>query len=156
MSTDRPEEELKQDAETLADLVMTAQRRFMFRLSKELDRGKVSFAQFFLLGHMTEQKDLMMTAIASRMGHTTAAATGLIDRLEGLGYVKRSTDAKDRRKVLVKITKKGLALVAKIRQDMVENLVKIMGDLTLDEQKAWLSIYGKVNQYCDATPDFSE
>jgi predicted transcriptional regulator len=30
-----------------------------------------------------------MTEIASRMGHTTAAATGLVDRLEKLGLVRR-------------------------------------------------------------------
>jgi hypothetical protein len=48
----------------------------------------------------------------------------------------------------VKITEKGSALVNKIRQDIVNNLSQIMDLLPLEEQKAWLSIYEKVNSYC--------
>jgi DNA-binding MarR family transcriptional regulator len=72
----------------------------------------------------------------------------LVDRLENLGYVQRSHAANDRRKVLVKITKKGSALVEKIRQDIITNLSQIMDLLPPDEQKAWLSIYEKVHSYC--------
>jgi DNA-binding MarR family transcriptional regulator len=82
------------------------------------------------------------------MNHSTAAATGLVDRLENLGYVLRSHTANDRRKVLVKITEKGSALVDKIRQDIVNNLSQIMDLLPLEEQKAWLIIYEKVHAYC--------
>jgi len=39
-----------------------------------------------------------MSGIALKMGHTTAAATGLVDRLEKLGYVQRSHALDDRRK----------------------------------------------------------
>ena len=91
---------------------------------------------------------LSMSEIAEKMNHSTAAATGLVDRLENLGYVQRSHAATDRRKVLVKITKKGSALVEKIRQDIVNNLTQIMDLLPPDEQKAWLSIYEKVHSYC--------
>jgi DNA-binding MarR family transcriptional regulator len=82
------------------------------------------------------------------MNHSTAAATGLVDRLENLGYVERSHAANDRRKVLVRITEKGSALVEKIRQDIVNNLSQIMNLLPHEEQKAWLSIYEKVHSYC--------
>jgi len=45
-----------------------------------------------------------MTDIAKKMGHSTAAATGLVDRLEKLGFVERMHSAEDRRKVFVRIT----------------------------------------------------
>ena len=48
-----------------------------------------------------------MSAIAKKMGHTTAAASGLVARLENLGYVVRSVARDDRRKVMVCITPKG-------------------------------------------------
>jgi len=120
----------------------------MLRLSEELSRGQVSFPQFFLLGHIDSHDSLSMSEIAEKMSHSTAAATGLVDRLENLDYVQRTHAANDRRKVLVKITKKGSALVERIRQDIVKNLVQIMDLLDPDEQKAWLSIYEKIYHYC--------
>ena len=140
--------EVRADVERLADIMMTLQRCLMLRLSEELSRGQVSFPQFFLLGHIATHEFLSMSEIADKMNHSTAAATGLVDRLENLGYVLRSHTANDRRKVLVKITEKGSALVDKIRQDIVNNLSQIMDLLPLEEQKAWLSIYEKVHSYC--------
>lgn len=141
---------VRPDVERLADLVMTMQRCFMIRLSEELARGQVSFPQFFLLGHISTQDSLSMSEIAGKMNHSTAAATGLVDRLENLDYVQRAHAANDRRKVLVKITKKGTALVERIRQDIVNNLSQVMDLLPPDEQKAWLSIYEKIYAYCQS------
>jgi DNA-binding MarR family transcriptional regulator len=141
---------VRPDVERLADLVMTMQRCFMIRLSEELARGQVSFPQFFLLGHISTQDSLSMSEIATKMNHSTAAATGLVDRLENLDYVQRAHAANDRRKVLVKITKKGSALVERIRQDIVNNLSQVMDLLPPDEQKAWLSIYEKIYAYCQS------
>jgi DNA-binding MarR family transcriptional regulator len=91
-----------------------------------------------------------MSAIAQKMGHTTAAASGLVARLENLSYVMRSVARDDRRKVMVCITPKGSALVRRIREEMVGNLMKILNHLTPDEQKAWLQIYSKIYDYCQS------
>ena len=91
-----------------------------------------------------------MSAIAKKMGHTTAAASGLVARLETLGYVVRSVARDDRRKVMVCITPKGSALVRRIREEMVGNLMKVLEHLTRDEQKAWLQIYTKIYDYCQS------
>ena len=73
-----------------------------------------------------------MSAIAQKMGHTTAAASGLVARLENLGYVGALGCAGDRRKVMVCITPKGSALVRRIREEMVGNLMKLLNHLTPD------------------------
>jgi hypothetical protein len=51
---------------------------------------------------------------------------------------------------MVCITEKGSALVRRIRGEMVGNLMKVMTHLTPDEQKAWLQIYTKIYNYCQA------
>jgi DNA-binding MarR family transcriptional regulator len=140
--------DLRPAAERLADIFTTMQRSFIIHLSKELGRGNVSFAQYCLLGFLSQQKHLTMTQIAQRMGHTTAAATGLVDRLEKLGHVRRVHATDDRRKILVGITATGSALVSKVREDMVANLLKMMDQLEPEEQKAWVQIYEKVFSYC--------
>lgn len=138
------------EAEELAEILMVLQRKFLMKLSIELSRGQVSFSQFFLLGFLDHQGTYTMSQVARTMGHTTAAATGLVDRLEKLGYVTRTHDKRDRRKVLVKITRKGSSLVNDIRQDVVDNLDEVMETLTDEEQKYWLKIYRKIYNYCMA------
>jgi DNA-binding MarR family transcriptional regulator len=143
-------DQIRADAERLSYIVLEMQRCFMLHLCKELAPGNVSFVQFFLLGYLDQKEVLTMSAIAQKMGHTTAAASGLVARLENLGYVVRSVARDDRRKVMVCITPKGSALVRRIREEMVGNLMKILNYLTPDEQKAWLQIYGKIYDYCQS------
>lgn len=96
-----------------------------------------------------------MTEIAEKMSHTTAAATGLVDRLENLGYVQRTHAESDRRKVLVRITPKGEQLVDRIRQDIVAGLTKLTDYLEPEEGKMWLQIYTKIFDYCRVEPNNS-
>ncbi|WP_314507549.1 MarR family transcriptional regulator [uncultured Microbacterium sp.] len=62
-----------------------------------------------------------MTAgqLASRLGLSTGATTRLIDRMERSGYLRRTRDATDRRRVLVQHT-----------QDRPEQLDDILGKVT--------------------------
>jgi DNA-binding MarR family transcriptional regulator len=144
----RDELEMRADAGRLAEIITSFQRCTMLNLSKELARGQVSFAQYFLLGFLENDGRITMTEIASRMGHTTAAATGLVDRLENLGLVRRTHSVDDRRKIEVTITRSGTELVEKVREDMVENLLSVMSELSVDEQKSWLKIYEKLFLIC--------
>ena len=136
------------EVDSLASIIMVMQRRFLSSLMGELARGKVSFPQFFLLGHLGTHGPLGMGCIATLMDHSMPAATGLVQRLEKLGYVKRTADKSDRRKVVVHSTPKGSRLVEGIRQEMVGNLEKVMERLDPAEQRAWLDIYKKINEYC--------
>jgi DNA-binding MarR family transcriptional regulator len=143
-------DEIRADAERLSHIVLEMQRCFVLHLCKELAPGNVSFPQFFLLAYLDQKEVLTMSAIAKKMGHTTAAASGLVARLENLGYVVRSSAREDRRKVMVCISPKGSALVRRIREEMVGNLVKILQHLEPDEQKAWLHIYSKIYDFCQS------
>ena len=145
-----PTNETRGDAERLSHIILEMQRCFLLHLSKELAPGNVSFPQFFLLAYLDRKEVLSMSEIAKKMGHTTAAASGLVARLENLRYLMRSAARDDRRKVMVCITPKGSALVRRIREEMVGNVMKILNHLTPDEQKAWLHIYSKIYDYCQS------
>lgn len=138
------------EVERLSHIILEMQRCFVLHLCKELAPGNVSFSQFFLLTYLDQKEVLTMSAIAQKMGHTTAAASGLVARLENSGYVLRSSAREDRRKVMVCITPKGSALVRRIREEMMGNLTKIMEHLSPDEQKNWLHIYSKIYDYCQS------
>jgi len=141
--------DLKANAERLADIFIVLQRSFVLNLSKDLVKGRLSFPQFLLLSFLVQDESpVTMTEISRRMQHTTAAATGLVDRLEKLGLIRRQQGPKDRRKVFVSISAKGVELVQEIRQDMVKNLLQLMGYLDESEQASWLTIYEKIFPHC--------
>jgi DNA-binding MarR family transcriptional regulator len=96
-----------------------------------------------------------MTEIAEKMRHTTAAATGLVDRLQKLGFVDRVQAPDDRRKVLVSLRPKGEELVTFIRKDISANLLKIMVNLSADEQAMWIAIYTKIFAYVESLKETS-
>lgn len=120
---------VKADADRLADFVLFTQRSCILNLSPELNRGNISFPQFFLLAYLSSEEYLTMSDIAKKMGHSTAAATGLVDRLEKLGYVERIHAAEDRRKIMVRITQKGVELVARMRKEIASGLAELLSGM---------------------------
>src|SRR5436309_14593264 len=83
--------QFRADAEQLSHIIMEMQRCFVLHFCKGLAPGNVSFPQFFLLAYLDHKEVLTMSAIAQKMGHTTAAATGLAARLDNIGSVVRSS-----------------------------------------------------------------
>jgi len=136
-----------QNADRLADFIMFAQRSFLLDLSKELNKGNVSYAQFFLLGYLANEDYLTMTDISKKMGHSTAAATGLVDRLEKLGYVQRLHAADDRRKVMVRITRKGVEMLTRFRNSIADSITEIMAAQESGEEEAIQPIYSQLQEF---------
>lgn len=114
------------EVQNLADFVLFSQRSCILRLSPVLNKGKVSYPQFFLLAYLAEEECLSMSNIAKMMGHSTAAATGLVDKLQDMDYLKRYTAAADRRKIMVRITDQGRELVQQMRNNIAKDLSNIM------------------------------
>ncbi len=83
-----PTDQIRADAERLSHIILEMQRCFLLHLSKELAPGNVSFPQFFLLAYLDRKEVLSMSEIAKKMGHTTAAASGLVAR-DGLHHAER-------------------------------------------------------------------
>ncbi len=114
------------DTRNLTDFIMFSQRNLILKLSPVLNRGRISYPQFFLLAYLEEEECLSMSSIARIMGHSTAAATGMVDKLEQLGHLRRYTAAADRRKIMVSITDRGRQLVADLRSNIAQDLAQLM------------------------------
>ncbi len=136
LSTPGESPSLHADANRLADFVLFTQRSCILNLSTSLNKGNVSFPQFFLLAYLASEEYLTMSDIAKKMGHSTAAATGLVDRLEKLSYVERVHAAEDRRKIMVRITQKGVELVSKMRKEIASDLAGVLAEMDEDQAEA--------------------
>jgi DNA-binding MarR family transcriptional regulator len=128
------------------------QRRFLIDLFRQTSAKRLSIPQFTLLGFLAVESGVPMGVLAKRMGHATSATTGLVDRLEGVGLVRRQALKGDRRQKLVEITAKGKELMARLQGELRHHLGAILTQLEEKDQDAWVRIYRVMERYCRDLP----
>ncbi|MEV6715132.1 MarR family transcriptional regulator [Lentzea sp. NPDC051208] len=82
---------------------------------------------------MRAEGPLTAGRIAELSGLSTGAVTGVIDRLERAGYVRRVRDPHDRRKVLVEVTVGDLDKFGEPFEKARDSLVEVLGHFDDDE-----------------------
>src|ERR1700735_3397082 len=90
-----------------------------------------------------------MTAgeLARATGLTTASITGVIDRLEEVGYVRRERDTRDRRRVVVHLVlDKALHDVAPVFLPLVREWQQMAADYSDDELRLIVAFYRRMEQ----------
>ncbi|GAA3074029.1 MarR family winged helix-turn-helix transcriptional regulator [Streptomyces glomeratus] len=86
------------------------------------------------LSLLTAQPEpLTVKQIAEMTGLTTGSATRLVDRLERGGYVVRTPDERDRRRVLVTTVPERIARVTAVWDDLGQAWQALLDDHTEDE-----------------------
>src|ERR1700689_4121567 len=87
-----------------------------------------------------------MTAgeLARATGLTTASITGVADRLEEAGFVRRERDASDRRRVVIRLVlDRALSDIAPVFLPMIRALEQTAARYTDDELRLIVQFYGR-------------
>jgi DNA-binding MarR family transcriptional regulator len=85
--------------------------------------------------------------LARETGLTTASITGVIDRLEDAGYVRRERDGRDRRRVVVHlVVDKALHDVAPVFLPLIRDCQQLAADYSDDELQLILAFYRRMEQ----------
>jgi DNA-binding MarR family transcriptional regulator len=100
-----------------------------------------------------EGKPLPILEIASRMVQVVPGITGLIDRLEGAGLVRRDRCTEDRRVIFVSITDKALAVLASLDEPLKSLEENLFRCLSVDEQQELIRVLEKVREHLDQIGD---
>jgi len=91
--------------------------------------------QASILDHLDELEPTTVMALAGHMGVTPATMSIAVDRLERKGYVVRLKDAKDRRRVHVRLTTAGVRVREATSVLDARGVEALVGRLT-DEERA--------------------
>lgn len=100
------------------------------QLWNKQQNDNISFPQFKMLHMLHRCGAKKVSELADRQGLTSAAITGLTDRLLVEGYVERTRTEQDRRVVMISITEKGRELVEKLNESQKETVQQIFSDLS--------------------------
>jgi len=119
---------------------------FARRQADELYKGKITLPQFLILDFLSQQGESRMTDMAHFMHVTTAAMTGIVDRLVGYGYVVRVYEPEDRRIIKIKLTSHGNELVRKINEQRRSMVIKIFGSISGTDRQDYLRILMQIRE----------
>ena len=124
---------LEEGAERLHRLTKELIRRYQFRDANQICCYGISISQSHVLDSLAEEGELSMQALARRMFKSVSTMTRVVGQLVKRGHVRRRSDPKDRRIVLVSITPQGKAVVAAIGQDLIRTQQAILRTIPADE-----------------------
>ncbi len=103
---------------------------------------ELNLRQRLILQCLGLEGDQSIAAIGQRLGLSPSTMTGLVDRLEDQGYVKRRAHASDRRVTLLALSPKGYGAFAR-EIDWYRSLVdEIFGSLGEDAKQVVLRALG--------------
>lgn len=117
--------------------------------------GDPSFRQLAVL-YMIRDGESSPAGIAQRLGISRAVVTGLLDRLEEHGLIRREPDTGDRRRLQIVMTADGLDAAERLGRAVVNDLAFELTDTSPGERKALVTALAvlerKIDILLDQTP----
>ena len=98
---------LSEFSDQLVEIMPVISREFYKKQTGEFYKMKITMPQFVVLEILHREGQSRMTDLARLINVSTAAMTGIVDRLVRDGYLARASDPDDRRIIKVDLTVKG-------------------------------------------------
>jgi MarR family transcriptional regulator, organic hydroperoxide resistance regulator len=115
------------------------------RVTKTLARAKdLTGPQLSVLKGLEQIGVLSLSALSEQIHARNSTVTGIIDRMEQNGLVRRERSSEDRRVIQIRLTRKGLAIARETPLEPMTLLVSALASLGEDDTKALLRILRKV------------
>lgn len=136
---------LSEFSEKVSMLMPVIAREFVKLQSAEYLKTKITMPQFIVLEILHHRGESKMTDLAGALDVTTAAMTGIVDRLVRDKYVSRGEDAEDRRIVNIILTPKGQKTVKTMTEARKRITMKLFGNISNQEREQYLNILTRVH-----------
>jgi DNA-binding MarR family transcriptional regulator len=109
---------------------ISASVRYQMAIADQLD---MPLADIHAIGALREFEPIGAKRLAELMGMTSGAVTRLVDRLEQSGYVRRSPDPTDRRRVVLRVVGERVAEIERFYAPMGLRWQRQMAQYTDDQ-----------------------
>lgn len=107
---------------------------------------RVSKTAMVVLLHLDAHGPIPMSRLAGLLDVGLPNATGIVTRMEELGYVERTRDERDRRVVLVRATARGRELTEELEDLRRRNLRTLVAALGPSDRQACLQAFRALRQ----------
>jgi DNA-binding MarR family transcriptional regulator len=136
----------------MAALLPAIIREFTKRETHAFARGQISVPQMLILEFLQQRPSSMMSDLASSLSITTSAVTGLIDRMERSGLVRRVRDPRDRRVIHIEATLKGRSVIREVLRQKEENFRRVLERLPAAQRRSYLQLLEDIHRILQEQP----
>ncbi len=127
---------IKRSTEAVTDLMPNMVRGLELELFSKMN---ITNSQYIVLMAIYAEGKVSMGQMAKMMHVTMPTVTGIVDRLVALKLLKRARDEKDRRKVYVCVTKKGLEMIQAVKGIIKKRWTPILEELNVEDIEGFLN-----------------
>ncbi len=123
-------------------------------MEAEFARGQLTGPQQLIMETLVRGKGLSLKELSKRVNLSHSTVSGIVDRLERRGFVRRKTDANDRRFTVI--------TPSKAVEDFLQNtlpmlsihpLAKVLASATISERDEVLRGLRRLRSLLESTPD---
>ena len=136
--------------EKVLDAAMGVAEAWNEKTNRWLRNNQITFAQFKAILLLNRAESQTLSQLSEGLSRARCTVTGLVDRLEAKGLVRRMRSREDRRQVYVTLTDKGKELAQELKEKVVPEITRlgerIMGRLSEAEAAA---LYGALSKLSD-------
>jgi DNA-binding MarR family transcriptional regulator len=126
----------KQKIEELIENFHSLRRKMMFHASGNTKLPRITPSQWGVLMFIEQQGKSTVKDVARALSITSSATTQLIDGLVASKYIMRETSIKDRRTVILTLSKNTKTQVDKMKKEGLRKFIKlfeVLNDKELDQ-----------------------
>jgi len=113
-------------------------------VDKQFNDFGITRVQWAALISVNNSDNLIQAQLAKMMNIKASTVVRIIDRMEVNGLINRSERPKDRRKITLSITKKGVDYVNRLSSKVVDVNKSIIKNVTKEELEVFNNIRGKI------------
>ena len=130
----------------VTDVIIATYRIILRESEKLLSEESLTRPQYQALRCVAERGPTPMKGISDRLLVTPANITGIIDRLESKGLLRRKPYHGDRRATIIELTPKGVAVQKRVSSKYKEFMQDSLKALTRDEKETLRDILAKLQK----------
>jgi DNA-binding MarR family transcriptional regulator len=106
-------------------------------------------AEAHVLTHLAASGDATVGDVHRAFGHKRSTLTSILDRLEERRFVRRTSDARDRRTFVVALTKEGRAAARRVADHLERLEASILRDVPARDVQAFLRVLARFEAAAD-------
>ena len=130
-------------AEEVATLMTMIARRILLGFFQSID---ITQTQIFTIMTLSEQSPVRLSQLSKKLQISAPTVTGIVDRLEKSGFVKRIPDSKDRRAINVDLTARGRLIAKKLKITLKRKWKGLLNKLPPRDQNNYVGILRKIQR----------
>jgi len=123
------------------------------RLNAKLYKERITFSQYSVLLALDRKGPMQMNRLGEHMLVAPANVTGLVDRMEKKGFVRRKRDERDRRLYVIETTEKGSQIFKSISSRFRRYTGNLGSTLSREERASVLEALRKVRLEMEETSE---